>query len=157
MPPGYASSSPRPRLVRPVTFPSTLTPGVPHTLRDRGASRTWCNCLFKHWTSYANVDIMLGAGLALYPEIPPSYAQGLAIQLKHRTPSSVDAAVDPDAPTNTADPDVEQRRDLLPIHHPYCGALPSVPYTVWIDDTYLKRLDEFISILCREAMVRSMK
>lgn len=40
-------------------------------------------CLFRQWAAYAPVDVMLGAGLKLYPEVPPPYSRELAVQFKH--------------------------------------------------------------------------
>lgn len=49
--------------------------------------------LFRHWAGYAPIADMMGCGLALFPDIPPSYARALAEAMKSWIPSHRDAAV----------------------------------------------------------------
>lgn len=52
---------------------------------------------------------------------------------------------------------MERRPETFPVNQPYGGTIPSVPYTVRVDDVYIRRLDEFVSILCWEAADHSVE
>lgn len=41
--------------------------------------------------------------------------------------------------------------NTLPPTHPYVDAIPTIPYTVRVDEEYLSRLNEMITVFCRSA------
>lgn len=53
--------------------------------------------IYRQWATYASPDDMVGAGLALFPQIPRAYARALALSLKSWIPGRQDDAVSTDS------------------------------------------------------------
>lgn len=77
----------------------TIIPRTPVTIPDHSQETQFRRLaeIYRQWAAYASPDDMVGAGLALFPQIPRPYARALALSLKSWTPGRQDAAVNTDS------------------------------------------------------------